>query len=150
MLDTGGHGCKSRLIRELVAQKTVTNYRETFFRRTHKRLKKMDICGHHWSPFQPVFDEQIDVAGPDTPLVAELRSRQFTGVDPAPHRLLRDAAVQGNLLDGEEGLAQFRQRFIDRHGRTPRRMELAKKDEPGPRQLIARSRTGGPIGGRGR
>jgi len=43
---------------------------------------------HHRSPFQAVFDEEVEVAGANAPLRAELRGRQFSYLNLAADRLL--------------------------------------------------------------
>ena len=65
-------------------------------------MNLLENTGHLWSPFHAFMDEQVDVAGADTPLGTELCGREFTRRDPAAYRLAGELAESGDIVDGEQ------------------------------------------------
>ena len=65
-------------------------------------MNMWENTGHLWSPFHAFMDEQIDVAGADTPLGTELRRGQFSGLNPTPDSLAGDTAESRHVVDSEE------------------------------------------------
>ena len=69
-------------------------------------MNMLENTGHLWSPFHAFMDEQVDVAGADTPLGTELCGREFARRDPAAYRRTETTGDANDYASNRSGGAQ--------------------------------------------